>query len=431
MTSSRLLSQGTVVDQLDFLPRLAQVLNCTLPESALQLNGQEQFKKLPLKEANADGRCLLYDSDGVASGGMFDSAAANVSYPKVTSVDENRYVSIPPNSKRIVSFQPIGSIWQSALCWPLSHASLTWEGMLASSAAEICAGSTIPHATVGALGAQARSQQFQILPPHFECSLITPSSVGQSDFDALISSSGLNHSLTSDVTLHAQVQGKDIRTSFSRSLANIKEIYVTLYRDPVMAPTNNANDNAFLNSWLKAFNKKCNYLFGGVEEILQRCSPTYRGALDANGRPTATPGAAGMDAGVPQMTQAEAIAADKALSDKPTTFTAELGAKKLTDQPCAGGSIVYHNKLTQGIEALRESFGQPESFTQGRRIFSLNCEKFVAGLSENGLSSRGSEVLQIVMDNMGTDAIHASEIYVTLVYETKLHVTTGVVRIRS
>ena len=81
-----------------------------------------------------------------------------------------------------------------------------------------------------------------------------------------------------------------------------------------------------------------------------------------------TPGAAGMDAGVAQMTQAEAIAADKALSDKPTTFTAELGAKKLTDQPCAGGSIVYHNKLTQGIEALRESFGQPESFIQGRRI---------------------------------------------------------------
>ena len=164
---------------------------------------------------------------------MFDSAAAGVSYPKVTSIDENRYVSIPPNSKRIVSFQPIGSIWQSAFCWPLSHASLTWEGMLASSAAEICAGSTIPHATVvPALGAQARSQQFKILLPRFECSRITLSSVGQSDFDALISSKGLNHSLNSYVTLQAQVQGKDIRTSFSRSLANIKEIYVTLYRDP-------------------------------------------------------------------------------------------------------------------------------------------------------------------------------------------------------
>ena len=255
--------------------------------------------------------------------------------------------------------------------------------------------------------------------------------MGQSDFDALISSSGLNHSLTSYVTLQAQIQGKDIRTSFSRSLANIKEIYVTLYRDPVMAPTNSANDNAFLNSWLKAFNKKCNYLYGGVEEILERCSPTYRGAIGGNGLPAATPGAGGLDSGVPQMTQPEAIAADKVLSDRPTTFTAELGAKKLLDQPAAGGSIVYHNKLTQGIEALRESFGQPASFTEGRRIFSLNCEKFVAGLSENGLSSRGSEVLQIVMENMGTDTIFPSEMYVTLVYETKLHLTTGVVRIRS
>ena len=35
------------------------------------------------------------------------------------------------------------------------------------------------------------------------------------------------------------------------------------------------------------------------------------------------------------------------------------------------------------------------------------------------------------MDNMGTDAIYASETYVTLVYETKLHLMTGVVRIRS
>ena len=267
------------------------VLDSTLPTPAKELNGQEQFKKLPLKDPNADGRFLLYDADGATSGGMYNSGTTPPpSYPRITSVDENRYVSIPPNSKRIVSFQPIGSIWQSALCWPLSHASLTWEGMLASSAAEICAGSTIPHATVvPALGAQARSQQFKILLPRFECSLITLSSVGQSDFDALISSSGLNHSLTSYVTLQAQVQGKDIRTSFSRSLANIKEIYVTLYRDPVMAPTNNAADNAFLNSWLKAFNKKCNYLFGGVEEILARCSPlTSSGGGSVSYSPSST-----------------------------------------------------------------------------------------------------------------------------------------------
>ena len=86
------------------------------------------------------------------------------------------------------------------------------------------------------------------------------------------------------------------------------------------------------------------------------------------------------------MTPAEAIAADKALSDKPTTFTAELGAKKLTDQPCAGGSIVYHNKLTQGIEALRESFGQPESFLQGRRIFPLIAKSLLQACQKTDLA---------------------------------------------
>ena len=81
------------------------------------------------------------------------------------------------------------------------------------------------------------------------------------------SSSGLNHTLTSYVTLQAQVQNKSIRQSFARSLANIKEIYVTVYRDPVMSPTNDVNDNEILNSWLKVFNKRSNYLFGGSEEI--------------------------------------------------------------------------------------------------------------------------------------------------------------------
>ena len=97
---------------------------------------------------------------------MYDSGAKGVTYPKITSIDENRYVSIPPNSKRIVSFQPIGGIFASALAWPLMHASITLEMMLNPSAAEICAGSTIPHATMNpALNAKVRSQQFKILLP--------------------------------------------------------------------------------------------------------------------------------------------------------------------------------------------------------------------------------------------------------------------------
>ena len=87
--------------------------------------------------------------------------------------------------------------------------------------------------------------------------------------------------------------------------------------------------------------------------------------------------------------------------------------------------------MAQGVEALQQSFGQPASFTAGRRVYSLNVEKFVAGLSEAGLSSRGSEILQIVCQRMGNNEIFPSRMYVTLVYESRIHVTTGVVRIRS
>ena len=41
----------------------------------------------------------------------------------------------------------------------------------------------------------------------------------------------------------------------------------------------------------------------------------------------------------------------------------------------AGGELCYHIKMTQGVEALREGFSSPASFTIGKRIYSLNLEK--------------------------------------------------------
>ena len=81
----------------------------------------------------------------------------------------------------------------------------------------------------------------------------------------------------------------------------------------------------------------------------------------------------------------------------------------------------------------RQGFGQPESFIAGRRVFSLNFEKYVAGLSEMGSSTKGSEQLQIIAKNMGIDNISAAggRMYLTLVYESKIQITTGVVRILS
>ena len=150
------------------------------------------------------------------------------------------------------------------MCWPLSHASLTLEMQLCSSAADVCASPTPAHATnATGLPAVPRSEQFKILLPRLCFSMITLSSVGQAEYDRILSSTGLNMSLNSYVTLQAAVVDKSPRVSFSRSLANIRECYVTFYRDPVWAPTGNPADNNFLNAWIRAFNKECNYCFWG------------------------------------------------------------------------------------------------------------------------------------------------------------------------
>ena len=40
-SQTRLLSQGTIVDQIDFAPQLAELLKCTLPQDVMELKGQE------------------------------------------------------------------------------------------------------------------------------------------------------------------------------------------------------------------------------------------------------------------------------------------------------------------------------------------------------------------------------------------------------
>ena len=82
-------------------------------------------------------------------------------------------------------------------------------------------------------------------------------------------------------------------------------------------------DNNFLQRFVQAFSSEANYFFGGTEEVLARVSPEWRGPLDANGRPTAT---AVADA-------AAAFAADKVLSDAPTTFRIEIGSKRVPARP--------------------------------------------------------------------------------------------------
>ncbi len=100
----------------------------------------------------------------------------------------------------------------------------------------------------------------------------------------------------------------------------------------------------------------------------------------------------------------------------------------LPEVPIKGGELAYHNKLTAGVEALREGFVMQPSFDAGRRVFSLNLEAYPAHLSVQGLSSRAGESIQCIIVDGGTDAIHAIRAYLTLVYEQRLSRRTGACR---
>ena len=209
--------------------RLSVLLNQTLPKEARELNGHEHLGVRVAKDSNV-GRRYQHDEFGRIHGACWDAATGV--YPREAAVDENRTISIPPNSKKIVSCSPIGGIWDSNMCWPLSAASLTYELTLESAMDQILAGATPAHGTAAApLGTgYGRSQQFQILLPRMEYSQVHLSSQAQSEYDSLLASTGLNMSLNSYHTMVANVVDRSPRVSFSRSLANIKDCL--LYTSP-------------------------------------------------------------------------------------------------------------------------------------------------------------------------------------------------------
>ena len=113
---------------------------------------------------------------------------------------------------------------------------------------------------------------------------------------------------------------------------------------------------------------------------------------------------------------------------KQTQFQMRWGSKQLPEVPAKGGELVYHAKMAQGVEAIREGFGMQPSFDSGRRIFQMNLEAYPAHLSEQGLSSRAGESIQCIIQDGGTDAIHAVRAYLTMVFEQRLSLRTGAIR---
>ena len=79
---------------------------------------------------------------------------------------------------------------------------------------------------------------------------------------------------------------------------------------------------------------------------------------------------------------AAAIVADSALEQKQTQFQTRWGAKMIPEVLVKGGELIYHAKLAQGVEALREGFGMQPWHDAGRRILQANLEAYPSHLSE-------------------------------------------------
>ena len=145
-----------------------------------------------------------------------------------------------------------------------------------------------------------------------------------------------------------------------------------------------------------------------------------RGAIDAVTGVTADTGA---------MNLAQSIAADKALSDNPTTFQLMIGAKKYPEQDIKEGELVMHEKMALGTSSYRSGFGQSESQDLTKKIFAMNLEKISCDLDGAGASSRSGESIQVIFKDLGTDQIFPVRAYMLIQYTQKLECRTGVIRI--
>ena len=425
----RMLSQGSIVESTDFLTRTANTMVSTLPVEARQINAMEavpmrQSLCAPSEVPNADQRLYKYNNDGVLGVPYAD----NGGIPKMSDLNCERYEVIPPKGRKTICFSPLSGVFQSNMCWPLPHCSITCELQLVADPAEVCASTTPASDAAGGQGQIVRSTSWHLELPRMNIAFLQLSSVAAASWDSIIASKGLHFAVSQMVTLQHQVTDKSPRLQFFRSLANCEAAYLTLFRPFFAAPTDSAATNKFLTQWGQAFQKEAVYCFSGTDEILKRTTPNQRNTPDADGVPT-TSALYAHDANEATVKIPAAQTADQALELKPCQFQMRWGSKQIPEVPIKGGELVYHAKMARGIEALREGFGMQPSHDAGRRIFQMNLEAYPAHLSEQGLSSRAGESIQCIIQDGGTDAIHAVRAYLTLVYEQRLSLRTGNVRV--
>ena len=153
---------------------------------------------------NADGRYLKHDEDGVLNENMFVGTESAV--PKMSDLEVERFLVIPPGGKKTISVTPLCGICNSMLMWPLPHASLVFEWQLQSDPSAICAGETganskPAHAATPYSNPIVRSQRWEIQLPRLLVPLVKLSDVADAEWSSLLSGEGLHADITQTVHL--------------------------------------------------------------------------------------------------------------------------------------------------------------------------------------------------------------------------------------
>ena len=150
---------------------------------------------------------------------------------------------------------------------PLSHCPISLEIELVPSAADVCRSAWNAVAAGGGdagVAAGTYSTTWDLENPRLSCVLSTLSSAGQSEFDRLLSTSGIVLNLREQTSLQQLVTGPSIRANFFCAKSNIEAIYLTFGGVPEYVPQGfgdgtSANDVAGMTARMQATYKRLNF----------------------------------------------------------------------------------------------------------------------------------------------------------------------------
>jgi hypothetical protein len=228
----------------------------------------------------------------------------------------------------------------------------------------------------------------------------TLSSAAQGEFDQLISGKGIVLNIDTWTTLQQTCLSQQPRVQFFRSLANLKDVFVTCSRAYVNAEDGAVAAGAGINgaktAYFGAELKEVNYLPDMMGQIQSDIAPARRvGAVANNDLPE-------------------------------TTFQFSIGSKLIPTLPVKGRQQTPFLAMALGLESKREGFLNHLSWKHNKNVWGLNLEVYTGtDLDNSGLSTRAGESLQCHFEHLGLSGYFPDKIWLHIRSTAKLELRTG------